>query len=81
MDKNFTHALLLAEDVQQADLVLDFLYADYHRRPVKNKEAKPYINRRQRIANQVWERFTENNHLNHSGSRIGLQSDLRTTMA
>ena len=81
MDKNFTHALLLAEDVQQADLVLDFLYADYHRRPVKNKEAKPYINRRQRIANQVWERFTENNHLNNSGSRIGLQSDLRTTMA
>ena len=49
MDKKFSHALLLAEDVQ-ANLVLDFLYADYHRRPVKNKEAKPY-------ANEVWERF------------------------
>ena len=80
MDKKFTHALLLAEDVQ-ADLVQDFLYADYHRRPVKNNEVKPYINKRQRIANQVWERFTENNHLNRSGSRIGLQMDLRTTMA
>ena len=80
MDKKFSHALLLAEDVQ-ADLVRDFLYADYHRRPVKNKEVKPYINKRQRIANQVWERFTENRHLNHSGSRIGLQADLRTTMA
>jgi hypothetical protein len=56
MDKKFSHALLLAEDVQ-ANLVLDFLYADYHRRPVKNKEAKPYINKRQRIANEVWERF------------------------
>ena len=81
MDKKFTHALLLAEDVQQADLVPDFLYADYHRRPVKNKEAKPYVNKRQLIANQVWERFIESNHLNRSGSRIGLQEDLRTTMA
>ena len=55
MDKKFNHALLLAEDVQ-ANLVLDFLYADYHRRPVK-KEVKPYVNKRQRIANEVWERF------------------------
>ena len=55
MDKKFSHALLLAEDVQ-ANLVLDFLYADYHRRPVK-REAKPYINKRQRIADRVWDRF------------------------
>ena len=79
MDKKFTHAILLSEDVQ-ANLIFDFLYADYHRRPVK-KESKPYINRRQRIADRVWERFTDNNHLNRSGSRIGLQADLRTTTA
>lgn len=56
MDKKFTNALLLAEDVQ-AGLLLDFLYADYHRRPVNSRETKPYINKRQKIADRVWERF------------------------
>ena len=56
MNKKYTMAYQLAEDVNTG-MLMDFLMADYHGREKKKKEAKPYVNRKQKVAELVWERM------------------------
>ena len=55
MDKKFTNAIVLSEDVQQPGMVQDFLYADYRKGyKSKNNEKVIRMNRKQQIADRVW---------------------------